>query len=285
MSLSDPALVDASWRLIAARLGGGLTVAGICGAQGSGKSTLAQAMAEQAGSAGIPSAVLSLDDLYRTRAEREELGRKVHPLLRTRGVPGTHDVALGLATLAALERGEPVPLPRFDKGRDDRAPASALDTAPANTRLLILEGWCVGAQPQSEAALADPVNALERDEDPQGLWRRHTNRALAGDYARLFARLDLLILLAAPGFEVVAAWRGQQEQDLRRNNAPTAMNAAAIARFIQHFERLTRHILSEMPARADLIAWLRPDRSARRIELRPRGLRFIRIGAPKFRSS
>ncbi len=285
MSLSDPALIDASCRTIRERLDKGLLVAGLCGAQGSGKSTLARALAERAGAEGIAAAVLSLDDLYHTRAEREELGRKVHPLLRTRGVPGTHDVALGLATLAALELGEPVPLPRFDKGRDDRAPASALDAAPANTRLLILEGWCVGAQPQSEAALADPVNALERDEDPQGLWRRHANRALAGDYARLFARLDLLILLAAPGFEVVAAWRGQQEQDLRRNYAPAAMNAAAIARFIQHYERLTRHILSEMPARADLVAWLRPDRSARRIELRQRGLRFIENRRPKFRSS
>lgn len=268
MSLSDPALVDASWRMIAARLGEGLLVAGLCGAQGSGKSTLARALSERAREEGIPAAVLSLDDLYRTRAEREELGRTVHPLLRTRGPPGTHDVALGLAAIATLERGEPAPLPRFDKGCDDRAPETAWESASADTRLLIFEGWCVGAVPQDEAALAAPVNALERDEDPQGVWRSHANRALAAGYARLFARLDLLILLAAPGFDVVAEWRGQQEQELRRSNAPEAMDDDAIARFVQHYERLTRHVIAEMPARADLVAWLERNRSVRQIETR-----------------
>ena len=190
----------------------------------------------------------------------------VHPLLRTRGVPGTHDVALGLATLAALERGEPALLPRFDKGSDDRTPKHNWGRAPANTRLLILEGWCLGALPQSEAALAEPVNRLEAEEDPQGVSRAHANRALAGDYRRLFARLDLLILLAAPVFEVVGEWRRQQEQELHRRDAPAAMDDDAIARFVQHYERLTRHILAEMPARADLVAWLAPDRSVSRIE-------------------
>jgi D-glycerate 3-kinase len=120
--------------------------------------------------------------------------------------------------------------------------------------------------PQDRAALIDPVNALERDEDPHGTWRGHANRALAGDYARLFARLDVLILLAAPGFDIVREWRGQQEEALRQAHAPEAMDEAAIARFVQHYERLTRHILTEMPARADLVAWLAPDRSAVRIE-------------------
>ena len=213
----------------------------------------------------MPAAVLSLDDLYLTRAERLELGRKVHPLLRTRGVPGTHDVALGLATIAALQRGEPARLPRFDKGRDERAPEADWPRAPADTRLLIFEGWCLGAVPQDAAALAEPVNDLERREDPRGLWRGHANRALAGAYRELFAKLDLLILLAAPGFEVVRAWRRQQELALREAGAPAAMDDAAIARFVQHYERLTRHILAEMPARADLVAWLGEDRAARRI--------------------
>jgi D-glycerate 3-kinase len=253
----DPAILEAAWTAIRARLEagkeGGLLVAGICGAQGSGKSTLARAIARRAGDEGITVAVLSLDDL--------------HPLLSTRGPPGTHDVALGLAAIAALERGEPACLPRFDKGRDDRAHASQWDRAPANTRLLVLEGWCLSAVPQDEAALPRPVNPLEREEDPQGLWRNFVNRALAGDYARLFARLDLLILLAAPSFDVVRRWRGEQEEALRQADAPEAMDEAAIDRFVQHYERLTRHVLAEMPARADLVARLNEDRSARWIEL------------------
>ena len=240
-------------------------VAGICGSQGSGKSTLARALARMAASEGIAAAVLSLDDLYLTHAEREVLGRQVHSLLRTRGVPGTHDVELGLGTIAALERGEPAPLPRFEKGNDDRAPMSVWPAAPANTLLLIFEGWCMGAVPQSEAELTQPVNVLERDEDPDGLWRRYANGALAGPYQSLFNRLDLLILLAAPGFEVVHDWRIEQERGLRDAGAPAAMDDTQIARFIQHYERLTRHILNEMPARADLIAWLDHNRTAQRI--------------------
>lgn len=261
----DHVILDAAWKAIRARLGEGLLVAGICGSQGSGKSTLARALARRAEAEGIATAVLSLDDLYLAHAEREALGREVHPLLRTRGAPGTHDVALGLTTIAALDSGEPARLPRFDKGHDDRSAEGDWPSAPANTRLLIFEGWCMGARPEPEEALVQPVNALERDEDANGVWRRYANRALAGPYRPLFERLDLLVLLAAPGFEVVRDWRIEQEQGLRAAGAPAAMDDAQIARFIQHYERLTRHILAEMPARADLVAWLDRDRSAQRI--------------------
>ena len=268
----DHAILEAAWGAIRQRMddwpGDRLLVTGLCGAQGSGKSTLAAALARRAGEQGIAAAVLSIDDLYLTRDEREDLARKVHPLLLTRGPPGTHDIALGLETIDALERGEPVRLPRFDKGRDDRAPEIEWDSASADTRLLILEGWCVGAVPQEEAALVAPVNTLERDEDPHGAWRAACNNALADGYRKLFARIDLLILLAAPDFDIVREWRGQQEESLHQANAPEAMDDAAIARFIQHYERLTRHILIEMPSRADLVVRLAPDRTAIGIETR-----------------
>src|SRR5690606_19619873 len=164
------------------------------------------ALKERMERSGAASAVLSIDDLYLRRAERAELARTVHPLLRTRGVPGTHDVALGLEAIAALERGEAAALPRFDKAADDRADEADWSRAAAGTRLLIVEGWCVGARPQAEAALTEPVNALERADDADGVWRGFANAALGGAYQRLFARLDRLVLLAAPGFEVVRRW-------------------------------------------------------------------------------
>jgi D-glycerate 3-kinase len=246
---------------------GRLFVAGICGAQGSGKSTVAEALKQRFEAEGRRVAVLSLDDLYRTRAEREALAALVHPLLLTRGVPGTHDVALGLETIAALERGEAAALPRFDKAADDRLSQCDWPLAPEGTELLILEGWCVGARPQDEAALAEPVNALEREEDPQAIWRRFANAALAGDYQRLFARIDLLALLAAPSFDCVFGWRRQQEDALRARSG-SGMSGAQLLRFVQHYERLTRHILREMPARADLVLELGEDRSVRRASAR-----------------
>lgn len=270
----DPILVTAISAAIERRLaahGPQPLVVGICGAQGSGKTTLAGALAKALRSQGTATAVLSLDDLYLTRAERQRLARTVHPLFATRGVPGTHDVALGLAVLDSLARGNATALPRFDKSADDRAPREQWDRAPEGTRVVLFEGWCVGAAPQGEDALIAPVNALEASKDPQGIWRRHADRALAGPYAALFGRIDFLVLLAAPGFEVVRGWREQQEAELRERAGPDAagvMSPGEVERFIQHYERLTRHILREMPARADLVVRLGPDHRVENIEAR-----------------
>lgn len=237
---------------------------GLCGAQGSGKSTLAAALKEHFEADGLRVAMLSLDDLYLSRMERARLAPRVHPLFATRGVPGTHDVALGIDLIDRIRTGSPVTLPRFDKAQDEPAPTGSV--APANVDLVLFEGWCVGARPQADAPLAAPVNALERDEDRKGIWRKHVNAALAGPYAELFARIDRLVLLAAPGFEVVRGWRGQQEQDLRERisrgetEGGRVMDEAALDRFVQFYERLTRHILTEMPSYADLVLHLDPAR-------------------------
>ncbi|MDH7637559.1 kinase [Sphingomonas oryzagri] len=258
----DLRTIDLAAATIRPALGDSLLLIGLCGAQGSGKSTLAAGLAALFRQESVPSAILSIDDVYHTKAERERLAREIHPLLRTRGVPGTHDLVLGRHVIDDLAAGRSARLPRFDKATDDRAPVSQWEVAPAGTRLLILDGWCVGARPQAAAMLADPVNALEREEDAHGIWRQYVNDQLAGPYQAFFARIDRLILLAAPGFEIVLRWRIEQEEALRREREG-GMNDAEIARFIQHYERLTRHILSEMPARADLVIPLAEDRSPR----------------------
>lgn len=262
MTGPDPALIELLLARIKAALAGrsGLLVVGICGAQGSGKSTLCAGVEGALGAAGISTATLSLDDLYLTRAERQDLARKVHPLLATRGVPGTHDVALGIATIEALARGEAALLPRFDKGADERAPRELWPQAPARLQVLLFEGWCLGALPQDDAALAMPINPLEADEDAQGTWRRYANAMLGNSYSGLFAHIDLLFMLAAPGWEIVAAWRDEQEEALRKAGAVRAMSKAEVSRFIQFYERLTRWILDEMPQRANLVVRLGPNR-------------------------
>ncbi|MBO9622530.1 MAG: kinase [Sphingomonas sp.] len=214
-------------------------VLGIAGAQGSGKSTVAAQLAERLRARGLRAALLSLDDLYLDGAQRAVLAASVHPLLRTRGVPGTHDVALGLEVIGALGREGHTLLPRFDKGRDEPGEWEGFD-GPAD--VLIFEGWCVGARPQDDAELAAPVNALERDRDADGRWRGFVNAQLAGPYAALFARIDMLVLLAAPGFEVVADWRIEQEQALRRQGAG-AMDDEQVRAFVLHYQRLTEHML------------------------------------------
>ncbi|MEZ0244046.1 MAG: kinase [Sphingomonas sp.] len=219
-------------------------VLGICGAQGSGKSTIAGVLATRLRAEGQRVAILSLDDLYLSGTRRQALAETVHPLLRTRGVPGTHDVVRGLQVIAALGDAGEVAIPRFDKKCDEPG-APEVFTGPAN--VLILEGWCVGARPESEAALAEPVNTLERERDPHGVWRRYVNDQLAGSYRALFGRIDFLALLKAPGFDIVADWRIEQER-----NAGGPMTDAEVCDFVEYYRRLTAHVLRHGAGWADL---------------------------------
>jgi D-glycerate 3-kinase len=260
--------------LLAARVDAAPLVVGLCGAQGSGKSTIAKFLTLELEDAGKRVAVLSLDDLYLTREQRRELAARVHPLFATRGVPGTHDVALGLKVLDGLARRTPgaaTLIPRFDKAADTRALPSSEDMVVGAADVVIFEGWCVGAVPQDDAALAEPVNELERTRDPDGTWRRHVNAELAGPYRELFDRIGLLVLLEAPGFERVLAWRTEQEAKLRAkavSGGSRVMSDAEIAVFVQHYERLTRHILAEMPGRCNVRIALDADRRVTGYETR-----------------
>jgi D-glycerate 3-kinase len=231
-------------------------ILGLCGTQASGKTTACAQISEHFGAQGLRVGMMSLDDLYLGRAARAELAARIHPLYVTRGPAGTHDVALGLKVLGKVRRREPVYLPRFAKALDEPFPESEWPLLEAGCDLFLFEGWCMGAKPQSEAALVAPVNALERDEDPQGIWRRAINAHLGGPTAALFEQIDRLVYLRPPSFEVVYTWRCEQEHQLidaaGPAGAPASMSDTQIARFIAHYERMTRHIAEEMPARADL---------------------------------
>ena len=242
-------------------------VVGICGAQGSGKTTLAlflEAWLRRELDLGV--ARLSLDDLYLSKADRERLALTIHPLLRKRGVPGTHDVSLGMRLLEELRSTTgTVTLPRFDKAADDRAPASTWPTVATPVDVVLFEGWCVGARPQAAAKVLEPVNELEAEEDPDASWRRYVNDRLATEYARLFEELDALVLLQVPSFDKVLEWRGLQERKLTGS-----VDDRQLLRFVRHFERLTRHTLETMPPYADVVIGVDDDHRLGEIEVHGR---------------
>ena len=227
-------------------------IVGINGAQGSGKSTVCAFLEVLLKRRGLRAVTLSLDDLYLTRNERFELAEKVQSLFATRGVPGTHATALGKAIIEDLLAGRSFTLPRFDKAKDDRLEQGERISGPVD--VLLFEGWCVGAKPQTPQQLSQPVNQLEAEEDRRGIWRGLVNRFLQTEYADLFGLIDMLVMLKVESFDAVLANRTRQEEKLRAANpgAPGMMDEAALTRFIAHYERLTRHMLEEMPGRADI---------------------------------
>jgi D-glycerate 3-kinase len=241
----------------------GPLVVGVNGAQGTGKSTLATFLAailDYEFNLGV--AAFSVDDIYLTRARRQQLALEIHPMLAVRGVPGTHDVALGLATFQALAGAGPettTPLPSFDKGIDDRKPVEQWSVYSGRPDIIILEGWCVGAVPQQDEALLTPVNELEAQQDGDGQWRRYVNDQLAGPYARLFSQLDMLVMIRAPGWSQVYEWRLLQEEKLRQRcreqglDDSQVMSPDQVRAFISYYHRLTLHQLAEMPQRADVV--------------------------------
>ena len=244
-------------------------VLGINGAQGTGKSTLAHLISEYlANTCGRNVVTLSIDDIYLTREERQLLSRSVHPLLSMRGVPGTHDVDLGVLLIERLRNlvpGQTANVPRFDKSRDDRYPASNWPTITGPVDLVIFEGWCVGSQATPDAELQQPINALEAAADADGRWRTYVNEKLGTDYARLFETLDGLLFLRAPNFDAVLRWRIEQEQKLRQsaeNDANAIMSDEQVADFIQYYERLTRHNINTLPAIANAVIELGDDHQA-----------------------
>lgn len=246
-------LAAALTRRFLAQPGAAPLVIGVSGGQGSGKTTLARRLVATLEAAGLRAAASSLDDFYLTRAERLALSRDVHPLLATRGVPGTHDVALLNRVLDHLGGPDPVALPLFDKATDDRLPRERWRLCAAPLDVFVLEGWCLGAEPEDLPALQRPVNALEAAEDPDGCWRRYVNDALAGPYRALWARLDRLVYLAVPDMAAVVRWRTEQESALP---AQRRMSADAVARFVEHYERTTRQQAATLPRRADVVVQL-----------------------------
>lgn len=246
----------ADWRALAAGLavseaGGDCRVLGISGGQGAGKSTLSMLLEQAFRLQGIRLLVLSLDDFYLSRAERQLLAEREHPLLATRGVPGTHDIERLTDTLAAVFESGVHHLPVFDKGTDDRAPEPRWFDGPAD--MVVLEGWCVGVRAQPSDAVQTAVNDLERQQDAEGRWRRFVNAALAGGYARLWQRIDQLLYLAVPDLEAVIRWRAQQEQARPEEQR---MSSAQIRDFVAHYERLTRWMGQTLVDEANIVAFL-----------------------------
>ena len=239
-------------------------VIGISGAQGTGKTTLNYLLSQLLTEQQFKIAQFSLDDFYLTKNERNLLASQEHPLLCTRGVPGTHDTGMLLTKLSGLlhqTENQQIKIPKFNKSDDERASEGNWSTVKGSVDAIFMDGWFVGATPLDPKMLEDPINELEKTEDITREWRKFINKQLSGNYQKIFSQINFLIFLEAPSFSQIYGWRKLQEEKLRKRS-PTAhglMDDDQLFRFIQHYERLTQHCLAILPELADVIFLLDSD--------------------------
>ena len=116
---------------------------GLAGGQGSGKTTISS----------ILTLILqkyfklkvfkfSIDDFYKTRKDRKLLSKNKHPLLMTRGVPGTHDVDLMLKFFKKVKSKDfkNRTVPKFNKAIDDRFKKGLWYKLKSKPDVVIFEG-------------------------------------------------------------------------------------------------------------------------------------------------
>lgn len=252
-------------------------VIGINGAQGAGKSTLSKILKSLLlHGFGKNVAILSIDDLYLSKEKRNKLARNISELLSVRGVPGTHDVSLGIKIISQMKNGivgKSLLLPVFDKAQDDLLPESGWLTVKHPADIILFEGWCVGSIPQNKEELNFAINDLERNEDQKGIWRKYVNDQLSGPYRELFSFIDHLIMLQVPDMHSVYEWRKLQEKKLWEQHIHSdaakshIMTEGEVERFIMFYERITRHTLNEMPKRADVLLTLNKQHQVSEIKV------------------
>lgn len=248
---------------------------GVNGCQGSGKSTLTAFISKYLSSQyQLRIAIMSLDDFYFPSEKRNQLARKIHPLLSTRGVPGTHDItALGRIITMLNQKQIGFSIPRFDKATDEPFPEKHWTTIEQPIDIIILEGWCWGVKPQTDEQLKNPINELEFQHDSNGIWRHFVNEQLRKHYEPLYERMNFWLSLQAPSFDCVNKWRLEQEQKLAAKSVGRShakiMSPQEVLNFTLYFQRLSEEGNITLPNFADTVFYLDEKRNISDTPLKP----------------
>ena len=235
-------------------------IIGLSGGQGAGKSTITSILKLIFKKKyGLDLCVFSIDDFYKTKAERIKMSKKIHPLFATRGVPGTHDIKLLNKVIKKLKKKKfkSVLIPKFDKSTDDRFKKIKWQKIKKIPDIILLEGWCVGAIQQKKSELLRPINIIEKKLDKRLIWRNKVNNLLKNEYKKLFNKIDKLVYLKAPDFNQIFKWRLLQEQKLKlTSKSKKTMSKTQIKEFIMFYERITKHMMKNFSKISDLTVFL-----------------------------
>ena len=200
---------------------------------------------------------ISIDDFYKTRKERINLSKRVHPMLLTRGVPGTHDInmMLNFFRKSKSKKFNRLKLPTFNKAIDDRYNKKKWYDLKKRPDVIIFEGWCVGAKSEKNTTLNKIINSLERAKDQKKIWRKYVNHQLKSKYKNLYSQLNCLIYLKAKNFSLLQKWRLKQERKLwiKSKVKSKIMSRGDVLNFMQTYQRITQNMFRNMPKYASVI--------------------------------
>ena len=250
-------------------------IIGLAGGQGTGKTTITS----------IITIILkkyfkldvfkiSIDDFYKTRKQRTLLSKNKHPLLMTRGVPGTHDIDIMLNFFKRIKVNnfKILKLPKFNKEVDDRCKQSLWYKIQSKPDVVILEGWCVGARSQNSKELKKPVNSLEKTHDQNFKWRQYVNYQLKTKYKKLFNQLDYILFLKAKNFSLLRRWRLKQEKKLwlksKDKKNLKIMNKSEVKNFMGTYQRITQQMFKDMPKYSSIVMNLNNSHQIKNIKYR-----------------
>ena len=243
---------------------------GFSGGQGSGKTTVAEILKiilKKFFKRRIH--VSSIDDFYKTLEDRNKMSYAIHPLFKTRGVPGTHDINLikKFFNLIKKKNFKRIKLPKFDKSIDDRLKKKYWFFLKKRPEIVILEGWCVGAKPQLNSLIRKPVNILEKYEDRDLIWRKYVNAKLKKEYKNLFAMIDYFIFMKIPNFDMVFKWRFLQESKLKKRShlKRKKMSFYQIKRFIMFYQRITLQMVKDLSKSASVVMLLKKNHEIKKV--------------------
>ena len=197
------------------------------------------------------------------------MAHNIHPLFKTRGVPGTHDINLIKKFFYFLKKNKflKIKLPKFDKSQDNRLKEKYWFNIKGKPEIVILEGWCVGAQPQSNFLIKKPINSLEKYEDKDLTWRKYVNKKLKKEYKKIFLMIDYYIFMKIPNFKMVFKWRLLQENKLRKNSKfkKNIMSYNEIKRFIMFYQRITLQMIKDLSKSASVIVLLKKNHEIKKL--------------------
>ena len=202
---------------------------------------------------------ISIDDFYKTRKERRSLSKRVHPMLLTRGVPGTHDVKMmsNFFKKTKSKKFKKIKLPTFNKAIDDRFSKKYWYDLRDKPDVIIFEGWCVGARSEKDMTLKKSLNYLEKANDQKLIWRKYVNQQLKSKYKKLYSQLNCLIYLKAKNFNLLQKWRLKQEHKLwlksKNSSKNKIMSKDDVIKFMQTYQRITQNMFKNMPKYASII--------------------------------